>query len=129
MADSTEQVTERQENRGGQNVVTREVTHASRDEHIDRSVRIVWFIIGVLVTFLLVRVVLALLGANLDNAFAGFIYGITEPFVIGFRGLLQVSQFQAGVSRFELETLVAALVYVLVGWGFASAIRLLSKKA
>lgn len=128
MADSTEQVTEQQENRGGQNVVTREVNHESRDEHINRGIRIVWFLVGLVVAFLLVRVVLAILGANLENQFANFIYVITEPFVFGFRGLLQVSQFQAGVSRFELETLVAAGVYVLVGWGVVSAIRLLSKK-
>ena len=129
MADSTEQVTEQQENRGGQSVVTREVTRASRDEHVNRGVRVVWFITALVVTFLLLRVVLALLGANLENQFASLIYTITEPFVSGFRGLLQVSQFQAGVSRFELETLVAAGVYALIGWGIASAIKLLSKKS
>lgn len=129
MVDSTEQVTEQQENHAGQRVVTREVNHESRDEHINRGVRVVWFVVGIIVTLLLVRVVLALLGANLDNQFAGFIYAVTDPLVVGFRGLLQVSQFQAGVSRLELETLVAAVVYVLIGWGVASAIQLLSKKA
>ena len=129
MVDTTEQVTEQQEDRGGQRVVTREVNHESRDEHVNRGVRIVWFLVGIVVALLLVRVVLALLGANLENQFANFIYVITDPFVAGFRGLLQVSQFQAGVSRLELETLVAALVYTLIGWGVASAIQLLSKKA
>lgn len=129
MVDTTEQVTEQQENRDGQRVVTREVNHESRDEHVNRGIRIVWFLVGIIVTFLLVRVILALLGANLENQFASFIYTLTEPFVAGFRGLLQVSQFQAGVSRLELETLVAAGVYTLIGWGVASAIRLLSKKA
>lgn len=129
MVDTTEQVTEQQENRDGQRVVTREVNHESRDEHVNRGIRIVWFLVGIIVTFLLVRVILALLGANLENQFASFIYTLTEPFVVGFRGLLQVSQFQAGVSRLELETLVAAGVYTLIGWGVASAIRLLSKKA
>ncbi len=129
MVDTTEQVTEQEENVGGQRVVTRAVSHESRDEHVNRGVRIVWFLVGIVVALLLLRFILALLGANLENAFASFIYALSEPFVFGFRGLLQVGQFQAGVSRLELETLIAALVYVLVGWGIASAIRLLSKKA
>lgn len=129
MSDTTEQVTEEQKNLDGQRVMTREVSHSSHDEHINRGVRVVWFITALIVTFLLVRVVLALMGANLENQFANFIYVITDPFVAGFRGLLQFSQFQAGVSRLELETLVAALVYTLIGWGVASAVQLLSKKA
>jgi len=129
MVDTTEQVTEQEENVDGQHVVTREVSHVSQEEHVSRSVRIVWFMVGVIVTLLLVRVVLALLGANLENPFANMIYAVTEPLVGAFRGLLQVGEFQAGVSRFELETLVAALVYMLIGWGIASAIQLLSKKA
>ncbi|MBC7868941.1 YggT family protein [Candidatus Saccharibacteria bacterium] len=129
MVNTTEQVTEQQEDRDGQRVVTRKVNYEGRDEHVNRGVRVVWFITALVVTFLLVRVVLALLGANLENQFANFVYTLTDPFVAGFRGLLQVSQFQAGVSRLELETLVAALVYTLIGWGIASAIQLLSKRA
>src|SRR5665647_2792416 len=101
----------------------------NRNTYVNQGVRIVWFLVGIIVTFLLVRVVLALLGANLENQFANFIYVVTGPFVVGFRGLLQIGHFQAGVSRLELETLVAAVVYSLIGWGLASAIRLFSKRA
>ena len=128
MVDSTEKVTEEHENNDGQHVVTRQVSHESREGYVNQIVRVVWFLVGLIVTFLLIRVVLALLGANLENQFANFIYVITDPFVAGFRGLLQIGQFQAGVSRLELETLVAAVVYGLVGWGIASAIRLFSKE-
>ena len=100
-----------------------------RDVYVNQGVRIVWFIVGIIVTFLLVRVILALLGANLDNQFANFIYMVTDPFVAMFRGLLQVGEFHAGVSRLELETLVAALVYGLIGWGLASLIRIFSRRA
>lgn len=129
MVDSTEQVTEQQDSLDGTSTVTRKVSRESRDDHINRGVSVVWFVVGVIVALLLVRVVLALLGANLENQFANLIYTVTDPLVMGFRGLLQVSQFQAGVSRFELETLVAALVYTLIGWGVASAVQLLSKRA
>lgn len=129
MVDTTEQVTEKQENSDGRNVVTREVNNESRDEHINRIARVVWFFVGIVVTILVVRIVLALIGANLENQFANFIYNLTDPFVAGFRGLLQFGQFQAGVSRLELETVFAAFIYTLIGWGIVSAIRLFSKKS
>lgn len=100
----------------------------NREVKISQAARIVWFLVGIIVAFLLIRIVLALLGANLDNQFANFIYTVTDPFVAGFRGLLQVGQFEAGISRLELETIVAVLVYVLIGWGIASAVRLFSKR-
>lgn len=127
MVDTTEKVVEKDVNRGDQHVVTRETNQESRDEHINRGTRVVWYLIGVVIAFLLVRFILALLGANLENPFASFIYAITDPFVVGFRGLLQVGQFQAGVSRFEFETVVAAAVYALIGWGITAAINLFKK--
>lgn len=128
MADQVEQVRESEQNVEGERVVTRAVNHESRDEHVMRAVRVVWFIVGVIVALHVVRIILAMLGANLENPFAGFIYAVTEPFVFAFRGLLQQGEFQAGVSRFELETMVAAIIYVLIGWGIAAAIKLFSKK-
>jgi len=81
-------------------------------------VRVVWFITGVLMTLLAFRFVLSLLGANRGNAFADLIYGFTYPFVAPFFGLFGY-QVRYGVSRFEVETLVAMAVYALVGYGIA----------
>lgn len=128
MADEVEKVSEvTDRDATGNRVTTRAVSHNSRDQQVSKAAQIVWFIIGVIVALLALRIVLALLGANLANAFASFIYDITDPFVAPFRGLLQIGEFQAGVSRFELETVVAILVYLLIGWGIASAVRLASK--
>lgn len=128
MVDTTEQVTEKNQQQGDQRVMTREVSHDSRGEHINRAVRILWFLIGIIITLLAIRFILALIGANLENAFAGFIYSITDPFVGMFRGLLQAGEFKAGVSRLEIETIVAAVVYALIGWGIASGMKLIIKK-
>lgn len=128
MADEVEKVSEvTDSDRPGKRVTTRAVTTESRDQKINKAAQVVWFIVSILVIFLLVRIVLALLGANLTNGFADFIYTVTDPFVAPFRGLLQVGEFQAGVSRLELETIVAVIIYVLIGWGIASAVRLASK--
>lgn len=109
------------------NEKTTEVVEARPTTHnrsVWKATQIIWYIAGVIVTLLIVRAILALLGANLENAFANFIYVITDPFVAPFRGLLQIGEFQAGVSRLEVETLLAALVYLLVAWGIAKAIEL-----
>ncbi len=112
-------------------VVEVQDTPKSQTQTHNRSVakinQVIWYIVGFVVVLLLVRFVLALLGANLENAFASFMYAITDPLVSPFRGLLQIGEFQAGVVRVEVETLLAGLVYGLIGWGITSAVRLAKK--
>jgi hypothetical protein len=98
-----------------------------RDHKVSKINQIIWYIAGVLIALLLIRAVLALLGANLENGFASFMYAVTEPLVAPFRGLLQVGEFQAGVSRLEVETLLAAGVYALITWGITKAVDLTRK--
>ncbi len=95
-----------------------------RNYGVNKAIQVIWFVTGFIVILLLVRFILALLGANLENDFAELIYMLTEPLVAPFRGLLQVGAFQAGVSRFEIETLLASLIYLLIGWGLAKAVAL-----
>jgi hypothetical protein len=80
--------------------------------------RIVQYILGLVEALLAIRFVLSLLGANRGNAFAELIYSITAPLVSPFSGLLGY-QFEAGVARLEIETLIAMAVYALVGWGIS----------
>lgn len=115
----TEQVTEVREVR---QVTPNETVESNRS--VEKASQIIWYIVGFIMALLLIRFVLALLGANLENDFAEFIYAITEPLVAPFRGLLQIGQFQAGVVRVEIETLLAGLVYGLIGWAITAAIRL-----
>jgi hypothetical protein len=98
-------------------VVERTVSPAAKLE------RLVYYLFGLLQALLAIRVILSLLGANRGNGFADFIYTITHPFVAPFFGLFGY-QFQYGVSRLEIETLVAMLVYALIGWGIGRLIRL-----
>ena len=124
MADRVERVSEQTDVQDGRVVTERAVTTESRDAGVAKTGQIVWFIVGVLVSLLLLRMVLALLGANPANAFADLIYTLSNPFVAPFRGLLQVSSVNLGVSRFETETLVAVIVYTLIGWGIVKMINL-----
>ena len=87
--------------------------------------RFVYFLSGLLTALLAVRFILALLGANLGNAFADFIYTISYPFVAPFAGLFNFKT-QYGTSRFEIETLVAIIVYGIVAWGIVKLLTIRS---
>ncbi len=96
-------------------VVTEDDASPVVEPGVNVAARVIYFITSVIVGLLLIRFVLSLLGANRANAFADFIYTTSQPFAAPFFGLFNY-QAQYGVSRFEFETLVAALVYVLLAW-------------
>lgn len=85
--------------------------------------QIVWYIVGVIVVFLALRVVLQLLGANQGNGFVDFVYGVSGIFAAPFFGMFNYTP-SYGVSYFEVSTVVAILVYLLVGWGIAKLFSL-----
>jgi hypothetical protein len=87
------------------------------------AARLVWFVAAILLAILLIRFVLALLGANPANEFARFIYSISYPFVAPFFGLFGYN-LHYGVSRFESYTLVAIVVYMLIAWAIARLITI-----
>lgn len=93
-------------------------TAATRAHGQHVAARIVSFITSVLLILLALRFVFSLLGANPNNAFANFIYTVSHPFVAPFFGLFNYD-FQNGVSHFESYTLVAMIIYALVGYGIA----------
>ncbi|MEX1995416.1 MAG: YggT family protein [Candidatus Saccharimonadales bacterium] len=86
--------------------------------------RVVWFIAGIILVLLAFRFVLSLLGANRNNAFADFIYSISQPFVAPFFSLFSYNNYDYGVSRFEVYTLFAMLVYAVAAWGISALINL-----
>lgn len=85
--------------------------------------RVVWYIVGFIVAFLVLRLVLQLLGANQGNGFVDFIYSVSGVFAAPFFGMFNY-QPSYGASFFEVSTLVAIVIYVLVGWGLAKLFTL-----
>ena len=80
--------------------------------------RVVWYITGIIIALLLIRLILLLLAANDTNAFVGFIYTLSGLFAAPFYGIFNY-QPTYGQFTFEVSTVVAILVYALVGWGIA----------
>lgn len=82
------------------------------------AARIVWYITGVIIALLALRLILQLLGANEGNAFVDLVYGLSGIFAAPFFGMFSYEP-SYGVSYFEVSTFVAILIYALIGWGLA----------
>ena len=70
---------------------------------------------GIIESFLLIRVILKLLGANEQNAFVDFVYSISAFFVRPFRNIFENLEVREGMIL-EINTLIAMIVYALIAW-------------
>lgn len=80
-----------------------------------RGTQIVWYLVGILETFLAFRFFLKLFGANAAAGFTNFVYTVTQPLTAPFSTVFHMSRLEGSV--FEWTTLLAMFVYGLVGWG------------
>jgi uncharacterized protein YggT (Ycf19 family) len=92
----------------------------------DRVALAVYVIFGVLEGLLAIRILLKLLGANPDAGFSSFIYGLTAPFVAPFNGVFPTPVTHNSV--FEFSSLLALVVYALVGWGAVRLIQVFGQR-
>jgi hypothetical protein len=88
--------------------------YARRRSNAAKLVQAVSLLFGIIEGLLLLRFILLLLGANPSAGFAAGLYAITAPFLAPFVGLFGTPQLAAGVI--ELHTIVAIIVYALLGW-------------
>lgn len=84
--------------------------------------RVIYYVGGVIIALLAVRLLLQLLGANQGSDFVGFIYGLSGIFVAPFFGIFGEPTF--GQSHFETSALVAIVVYALLTVGIAKLLTL-----
>ncbi len=83
---------------------------------IFRFNQIVWYILGLIEVLLVFRIVLKALGANPSSGFTSLIYALTAPLANPFNGILGAAV--TGNSLIEYSTIIAAIVYLSVAWGF-----------
>ncbi|MEX0748921.1 MAG: YggT family protein [Candidatus Saccharimonadales bacterium] len=81
----------------------------------DRVTQVVYFLISLVQVVLLFRLILRLFGASPAAGFVEFIYDVTAPLVAPFFGIFR-SDFDFAQGVLEIETLVAMLVYAVVGY-------------
>ncbi len=88
--------------------------YAGKRDAAYRVMQAIYLVFGVITGLVAIRFILRALGASPNADFAAFVYGITEPLVRPFVGLFGTPQLDGAV--FEPQSLVAIIVYALVGW-------------
>lgn len=106
-------------------VAERRARSARTNLTADRLINGVYFLIGALEVLLTLRLILRISGANVENAFAGFIYGLSAPFVAPFSTLFVSPTAEGARYIFDINLLVAILVYGLLGLLAGRLIRVL----
>lgn len=85
--------------------------------------RIIYYIAGVIITLLALRVLLLLMAANQGTPFVDLVYGLSGMFAQPFYSIFSY-QPSYGRSVFEVSSVVAIIVYGLVAHGLATLFTL-----
>lgn len=88
-----------------------------------KATQLIWLLLGFLEAVLALRFFFKLIGANPENTFATFLYGLTNLFVAPFASLTGAPS--AGGMVFEFSTLIAMIVYALLGWALERLVYVL----
>ena len=86
-----------------------------RQETINRFIKSIYYLGGVLVILLTLRFLLLLFGANPNNLFASLIFDLSHPFALPFANLFDNPEIGSKAS-FEITTIVGILIYTLLIW-------------
>ncbi len=81
------------------------------------------FIIAVIAILIAIRLVLKLLAASTASSFTNLIYGVTGPLVAPFQNIFGTPAAGNGAT-FELSSLLAIAIYLLVGWLLTRLVQL-----
>jgi hypothetical protein len=123
----TTEVRETNERQGNTNVTRQTVATA---HSVDSKVivrRIIYYIAGVIIAFLALRMIFLLLAANQGSPFVDFIYNVGGFFAWPFYGIFSY-QPSYGQSVFEISSLVAIIIYGLIAWGLGKLFTLTSNR-
>ena len=85
---------------------------------------LIYFLFGLIEIAIALRILLKLLAADPNAGFSRFIYGVTGPFVAPFAGIIGEPAASNG-SVFELSSVLALIIYLLLSWIVAKLVQLL----
>jgi hypothetical protein len=87
-----------------------------------RAAAAVGFIVGAIDIVIAARFLGKLFGASAQSAFVNLIYQVSGPLVAPFNGIFGNSGSKT--NTFETASLVALVVYAVIGWGLVVLIRI-----
>ncbi|CAN5422818.1 hypothetical protein BH10PAT4_BH10PAT4_0610 [soil metagenome] len=88
---------------------------------------LVYYILGVVESLLILRLIFKLLGANPGSGFVSFIYSVSGFFLAPFTSIFPVATGEGVVTTSVLEpaVIVALIVYALIAWGISALVKAL----
>jgi uncharacterized protein YggT (Ycf19 family) len=89
-----------------------------------RAAAVVGFLVGVIDVIVAARFLGKLFGASAQSAFVNGIYQISAPLVAPFTGIF--GDTGSKTNMFETASLVALVVYAVIGWGLVVLIRIVT---
>ena len=89
-----------------------------------RAVAVVGFVIGAIDVVIAGRFLGKLFGASAQSAFVHGIYQVSGPLVAPFTGIF--GDTGSKTNTFETASLVALVVYAVIGWGLVVLIRIVT---
>ncbi len=95
----------------------------ARANILDRTARVIYFVVGLFEVLLLLRFVFRLLGAG-KNGLVDLVYSVTGPMVIPLNGIFN-DQSLNNTSVLEISTLLAMAVWALLGWGIVKLLYII----
>jgi len=74
--------------------------------------------------------VFKLLGANPGSGFVSFIYSVTQIFLVPFNAIFRSAETQGIEKQALLEpgTIIAMIVYGIIGWGIVKMITIVRER-
>jgi len=101
-----------------------QMTNIEPATHNYRAVQVIWMATGLVTILIAMRFVLKVLGASTQSGFVSFMYGITDALVAPFRAIFPAAS--GASSTVDVASLVAIVVYAIIGWGLVSIVKLIT---
>jgi YggT family protein len=76
----------------------------------------IYLLVGALEILLFLRFLLRFTGANTQNEFTQFVYNLSAPFMRPFSTLFVSPTSNSATNIFDVNVLIAIVVYSLAGW-------------
>lgn len=119
----TTEVKDTNEQLGDTNIHRQSVTTTTKADASVVAKRVVYYLAGVIIALLALRIVLLLMAANQGSEFVDFVYALSGFFAVPFYGMFNY-QPTYGQSTFEISSVIGIIVYGLVAMGVAKLFTL-----
>jgi hypothetical protein len=98
---------------------------AGREQRVAtfKATQLIWLLVALLEIGIALRILFKFIGVNATNPFATLLYNTTNLFVAPFASL--VNPLTAGNMVIEISSIIAMIVYLLIGWALAQIVYVL----